>query len=141
MYETAGDDVNLVRFHFHAIDTAREFWTDWDQVADELVALLRTERAKHPHDSRLAHLIHNLSDSDEFSNRWARHDVAEHGTGVRGLHHPVVGDLTVAYETLTLAGDTDLLLTTYPAAAGTPAFDALQLLKLELDQPSGLPTQ
>ena len=38
-------------------------WVDWDQLVDGIVALLRTERAEHPHDSRLAHLIHDLIES------------------------------------------------------------------------------
>lgn len=115
---------------------ARDFWSDWDLIADEIVALLRTDRAKNPHDSRLAHLIHDLTAGDAFQQRWKQHNVAEHGTGLRTLRHPLVGDITLPYETLRLSGDADLLLTTYPAAPGTPAQDAIQLLKLELaDQP------
>lgn len=51
-----------------------------------------------------------------------------HRTGVRRIPHPVVGDLTLAYEALELPADTGLTIMAYTAEPATPSFDALNLL-------------
>src|SRR4051794_18667367 len=48
-----------------------------------------------------------------------------HRAGVKRLHHPVVGDLSLAYESMELTADAGLRLTAYTAEAGSRAQDAL----------------
>ncbi|MGH2379886.1 MAG: hypothetical protein ACRDG7_01545 [Candidatus Limnocylindria bacterium] len=36
--------------------------------------------------------------SDKFRIRWASHDVRFHRSGTKRFHHPLVGDLTLAYQ-------------------------------------------
>ena len=43
-------------------------------------------------------------------------------------HHPVVGDLTLAYESMDLTADAGLRLNAYTAEPATPAQEALDLL-------------
>ena len=50
---------------------------------------------------------------------WAGHDVRFHRSGVKTLHHPLVGDLTLAYEVLQLPGDSGQELVTYSAEPGS----------------------
>lgn len=45
------------------------------------------------------------------------------------IRHPIVGELTVAYETLALASSPDVRIVTYLTDAGTPSADALDLLR------------
>ncbi len=59
---------------------------------------------------------------------WAAHNVRFHRTGTKHLHHPIVGDLTLAYEALDLAADSGLRISAYSAEPGTPSDDALKLL-------------
>ncbi len=89
---------NTARFVF--LDPyATEFFRDWDKVANDTVALLRAE-AGRALDRQLSDLIGELSTrSAEFRIRWAAHDVRIHTTGVKLLHHPVVGDLELPFET------------------------------------------
>ena len=49
-------------------------------------------------------------------------------TGVKLIHHPVVGDLDLAYESFPLATDPRESLLTYTAEPGSPTQDALTLL-------------
>ena len=108
---------------------AAEFFRDWDKVANDTVALLRAEAGRDPYDRQLSDLIGELSTrSDEFRVRWAAHDVRIHTTGVKRLHHPVVGDLDLAFESFPLAGDPGQSLLTYTAEPGSPSQDALNLL-------------
>ena len=63
-----------------------------------------------------------------FRTWWAAHNVRLHRTGVKQLHHPVVGDLTLAYESMELTADPGLRLNAYTAEPGTASQDALNLL-------------
>jgi hypothetical protein len=105
------------------------FFRDWDTVANDTVALLRAQAGRDPYDRALSDLIGELSThSDEFRVRWAAHHVRIHTTGVKLIHHPAVGDLELAFESFTLAGDPSQSLLTYTAEPGSPSQDALSLL-------------
>ena len=69
---------------------------------------------------QLHDLVGELSTrSDDFRTRWGSHDVRHHGTGTKRFHHPVVGELTLAYEGLELAAEPGLTLTIYTAEPGS----------------------
>ena len=51
-----------------------------------------------------------------------------HRTGVKRLHHPIVGDLELFYEGLDLPADPGWHLYTFTAASGSPSDDRLRLL-------------
>ena len=105
------------------------FFRDWDKVANDTVALLRAEAGRDPYDRQLSDLIGELSTrSDQFRGRWAAHHVRIHTTGVKLIHHPVVGDLELAFESFPLAADPSQSLLTYTAEPGSPSQDALSLL-------------
>ncbi|MFI0451413.1 helix-turn-helix transcriptional regulator [Actinomadura sp. 6N118] len=108
---------------------ATEFFRDWDKVANDTVAMLRAEAGRDLYDRRLTDLIGELSTrSEDFRHRWAAHNVRIHTTGVKLLHHPVVGDLDLPYETFPLGADPSQFLLTYTAEPGSPSQDALNLL-------------
>ena len=119
---------NLARFMFLS-PRARAFFPDWDRTANDLVAALRTEAGRAPGDRDLSDLIGELSvRSKEFRARWAAHNVRHHYTGVKRLHHPVVGDLELTFEVLPLPADDGLVLAVYTAESASPSDDALKLL-------------
>ena len=119
---------NIARFIF--LDPrAREFYVEWDRLAGDTVALLRAEAGREPYDRALSDLIGELSTrSEPFRTRWAAHNVRFHRSGVKHLHHPVVGDLTLAFESMELTADAGLRLNAYSAEPGSPSQDALNLL-------------
>ena len=109
--------------------TAPEFYLDWERQAQDVVALLRTEAGRNPHDKGLSNLIGELSTrSEQFRTWWAAHNVRFHRSGVKRFHHPVVGDLTLTFEALDLAADDGLRMSVYSAEPGTPSDDAIKLL-------------
>jgi transcriptional regulator with XRE-family HTH domain len=119
---------NMARFIFLGPGAA-EFFHDWEQVANDAVAILRAEAGRDPYDRRLSDLIGELSTrSDEFRIRWAAHNVKFHRTGTKTLHHPVVGHLTLAYEALELPGDSGQRILVYTAEPGSPSQEGLNLL-------------
>jgi transcriptional regulator with XRE-family HTH domain len=134
---------NNARFLF--LDpAAREFYPDWERQAQDIVAMLRTEAGRSPHDKALSNLIGELSTrSENFRTWWAAHNVRFHRTGSKRFHHPAVGDLTLTFEALDLAADTGLRISAYTAEPGTPSDDALKLLAswaATLDQSAPAPT-
>jgi len=110
---------NNARFTF--LDPrARLFWPDWERAASDTVAMLHAEAGRNPYDRSLAELIGELSTrSDEFRVRWAAHDVKNHRSGTKQLRHPLVGELTLTFESLELSADPGLSMSTYSAEPGS----------------------
>lgn len=106
-----------------------EFYPEWDQAVDDVVALLHSQAGRTPFDKVLTDLIGELSTrSETFRTRWARHDVRLHITGAKRLRHPVVGDLDLRFETMQLPADPGLSLLLYTAEPSSPSQEKLNLL-------------
>ncbi|MEU4563447.1 helix-turn-helix transcriptional regulator [Actinoplanes sp. NPDC023936] len=115
---------------------AGDFWRDWAQAADDAVALLRGSAGRDPYDEKLSNLIGQLSTrSDDFRVRWASHDVRAHLTGAKRIHHPVVGDLELPFESMRLPSDPGQSLVMYTAEPDSPSHAALRLLASWSAQP------
>ncbi|MGW7821308.1 helix-turn-helix domain-containing protein [Streptomyces puniciscabiei] len=107
----------------------RELFVDWEQKAIDIVCALRMDAGCHPDDPKLSALVGELSvKSEEFRRLWATHDVKEKSHGVKRLHHPLVGDLSLNFEGFRLADDSEQSLITYHAEPGSPSADSLRLL-------------
>lgn len=119
--------LNVARFLF--LDhRAPEFFLDWETVADDSVAALRTEAGRNPHDKSLTDLVGELATrSDEFRIRWARHNVKYHRSAAKRLHNSLVGDLELTGEAMELPGD-GLVIITYTAEPDSPAAESLRFL-------------
>jgi transcriptional regulator with XRE-family HTH domain len=128
VFADAIQPANLARFCF--LDPrATGFYPDWDDAANTSVALLRTEAGRDPYDRQLTDLVGELATrSDAFRTRWAAHDVRLHRTGIKHFHHPVVGDLDLAFDAMELPAEPGLTLTAYTAEPGSPAEEKLNLL-------------
>jgi len=128
MYLSPTRPVNTARFTF--LDPcAPSFFSDWERVANDVVAALRSEAGRDPYDRALSDLVGELStQSETFRTRWAAHNVRFHNTGVKRIHHPIVGELTLTYETMQLTADTGLTLAAYTAEPGLKSEEALSLL-------------
>lgn len=108
---------------------ARTFYADWDSVAHDVVAALRGEAGRSPYDRAISDLVGLLSTrSDEFRRLWAGHDVRFHRSGVKRFRHPLVGELTLAWDSLPLPADPGLALATYSPDPGSPSEAALSEL-------------
>lgn len=139
---------NSARFAF-LNPAARDFYIEWDQNTKDLVATMRGEAGRHPYDKRLTDLVGELSTrSERFRTLWAAHNVRYHRSGVKKIHHPVVGDIELTYEAFDLPADPGLSLSTYTAEPGSRSADALKLLASwaassdsPADRPQGVPTE
>ncbi|MET4638908.1 helix-turn-helix transcriptional regulator [Mycetocola sp. 2940] len=124
----AGSPVNTARFLF-LNPRARAFFLDWAKAAADMVANLRIEVGRDPHDSQLQELIGDLlARRYEFRSLWAAHDVRYHDTGFKAVHHPVVGDLYLTFEAMELPADPGQSLIVYGTEPGSPSEERLRLL-------------
>jgi transcriptional regulator with XRE-family HTH domain len=123
-----GRTPNLARFQF--LDpAARDFYPDWDLFAEMCVAIMRAEAGRDPHDKGLQDLVGELSTrSETFRRLWAAHDVRIHGAGTKRFRHPLVGELTLAYEELAITAEPGNVLLVYTAEPGSPSAERLALL-------------
>lgn len=134
-----GRTPNLARFQF--LDPAsRDFYPDWDLFAEMCVAIMRAEAGRDPHDKGLQDLVGELSTrSDTFRQLWGAHDVRTHGAGTKRFRHPVVGEVTLAYEELAITAEPGQVLMIYTAEPGSPSAERLRLLaSWGAEQPAGV---
>ncbi|GAB7046732.1 helix-turn-helix transcriptional regulator [Catenuloplanes indicus JCM 9534] len=93
---------NLVRYHF--LDPgARDFYGNWNLTGDMLVASLRTEAGRSPHDIETRELVGELTTASAgFRARWNTHNILLHARGTKIFRHPEAGRLSVSYHSLGL---------------------------------------
>ncbi|WP_344829141.1 helix-turn-helix domain-containing protein [Actinocorallia longicatena] len=108
---------NIIRYVF-TDPRARESYPDWERAADDVIAALR--HACSPADPELGELVDDLTirGGAAFTRRYlAGTPPVSVRNGVERQVHPRVGELRLAYETLTL--DDVRILTYFPADAAT----------------------
>ncbi|MER5185046.1 helix-turn-helix transcriptional regulator [Streptomyces sp. NPDC002896] len=107
----------------------RDLFVDWDTKAADMVSYLRMDAGCHPDDPRLSALVGELSvKSEDFRRLWATHDVKEKSHGVKRMRHPLVGELTLSFETFRLPDDHEQSVVVYHAEPGSASAEALRLL-------------
>jgi transcriptional regulator with XRE-family HTH domain len=120
--------LNIARFLF--LDhRSRDFYADWDQHAENAVAILRRAAGRDPYHEKLSNLVGELSTrSDEFRILWGTHNVRFHRTGLKTLRHSAVGQLDLTFEAMEIAADPALTLYVMTAEPNSPSFERLKLL-------------
>jgi len=131
--ELAPEERNLARRAFlgPALANAPLYGiSDAAEFRQHVVMELRATLARYPADPVVAGLVAELRDgSPEFARLWARHDVQAPQVLTKTFRHPVVGEITVDCDALTLS-DRGQRLVLYSAPAGSRAAEALALLNV-----------
>ena len=104
--------------------------SDAAEFRHHVVMELRAVLARYPADPAVTGLIDELRDgSAEFARLWERHDVQGALMLTKTFRHPVVGEITVDCDALTLT-DRDQHLVLYTAPPGSHGAEALALLNV-----------
>lgn len=133
LFAATGGQPNGARFVF--LDPrSRDYYLDWEESADDVVATLRAESMRSPRDQRLLDLVAELrSGSEDFASRWAAHNIRRQQSGTKWIRHPVVGDLKLTYEELELPSDFGLTLFIFLPRPGSTSSQALTALAQSCD--------
>ncbi|MGX9899131.1 helix-turn-helix transcriptional regulator [Arthrobacter sp. SA17] len=138
--DTPSTRPNMTRMLFLDPHT-RELYSRWQEEATRAVASLRLLAGMTPNDLELAALVGELTmKSPEFATLWAKHPVENCLSGLKHMHHPEVGDLELNFEVLTQNDESGHRILMYAADPGTPAGEALQLLRADTDMPTAAMT-
>ena len=126
--ELADGERNFMRLLF-TDPRMRSLYPEWEELARSVVSYVRMEAARKPDDPRLAELVGELSIRDaQFRQWWAGTHVAAKRRGTRRYNHPIVGELTLEWDSLTSEAEPDQQLIVYTAEPGSRSEQALREL-------------
>jgi transcriptional regulator with XRE-family HTH domain len=127
-FDSQAQPPNTARFVF-LDERSPDYYADWSTIAADVVAILRAEAGRDPYDRDLSDLVGELSTRSElFRTLWATHNVRTHDTGIKRVHHPLVGELELAFEAMQLVADPGLIMFVYTAEPGSKTEQRLNLL-------------
>ena len=120
---------NVLRMMFR--DTrVRAAQSDWQSVARYVVASFRADVARAGAARNVQSLVDELcATSPEFAAMWRDNNVQGHGDGVKILHHPAAGKLSLEFSGFAVDGRPDLTMVIYNPATEADAAKIRGLLK------------
>jgi transcriptional regulator with XRE-family HTH domain len=110
---------NVLRLIFHD-SRVRAAQPNWQNVARYVVASFRADVARAGAARNVQSLVDELcATSPEFAAMWRDNDVQGQGDGLKILHHPVAGPLSMEFSGFAVDGRPDLAMVIYtPATPG-----------------------
>ena len=122
---------NILRLMF-ASDHVRARNEDWDSIARFVVGAFRADvaRAGANNSAAATELVAELSRiSPDFEALWRDNDVVAHGDGVKRIHHPDAGLLSMEFSSFAVEGRPELGMIVYNPVSPTDAARFQQLLQ------------
>lgn len=120
---------NVLRMMFRD-SRVRAAQPDWQSVARYVVASFRADVARAGAARNVQSLVDELcATSPEFAAMWRDNDVQGHGDGLKVLHHPVAGRLSMEFSAFAVDGRPDLTMVIYNPATPADADKIRTLLK------------
>jgi transcriptional regulator with XRE-family HTH domain len=120
---------NVLRMMFRD-SRVRAAQPNWQSVARYVVASFRADVARAGAARNVQSLVDELcATSPEFAAMWSDNDVQGHGDGVKVLHHPIAGPLSMEFSAFAVDGRPDLNMVIYNPATPADADKIRALLK------------
>ena len=120
---------NVLRMMFRD-SRVRAAQSNWQSVARFVVASFRADVARAGAARNVQSLVDELcATSPEFAAMWRDNDVQSHGDGVKVLHHPVAGPLSMEFSAFAVDGRPDLTMVIYNPATPKVAERIRKLVK------------
>src|ERR1700754_104974 len=121
---------NIARQAFTGAHRVAFYADERERLNRAVVSDLRRCAARYPADPGLQRLVSDLrAASADFERLWTLRELNERPGDTKQIHHPELGVLELDCDVLEVQGDDQVLLV-YSAAPGTPAAEALQLLRV-----------
>lgn len=123
------DQRNVLRMMFRD-SRVRAAQPNWQSVARYVVATFRADVARAGATRNVQSLVDELcATSPEFAAMWRDNDVQAHGDGVKVLHHPIAGSLSMEFSGFAVDGRPDLTMVVYNPVTSADADKIRDLLK------------
>jgi hypothetical protein len=107
---------NILRVMFRD-SRVRAAQSDWQSVARYVVASFRADVARAGASRNVQSLVDELcATSPEFAEMWRDNDVQAHGNGLKVLHHPTAGPISLEFSAFAVDGRPDLNMVIYNPA-------------------------
>jgi transcriptional regulator with XRE-family HTH domain len=120
---------NVLRMMFRD-SRIRASQPNWQSVARYVVASFRADVARAGAARPVQSLVAERgATSPEFAAMWRDNDVEGHGDGVKVLHHPIAGPLSMEFSAFAVDGRLDLNMVIYNPATPADADKMRALLK------------
>ena len=120
---------NVLRMMFRD-SRMRAAQPNWQSVARYVVASFRADVARAGAARNVQSLVDELcATSPEFAAMWRDNDVQAHGDGIKVLHHPIAGSLSMEFSGFAVDGRPDLNMVIYNPATSADADKIRTLLK------------
>ena len=120
---------NVLRMMFRD-SGVRAAQPNWQSVARYVVASFRADVARAGAARNVQSLVDELcATSPEFAAMWRDNDVQGHGDGVKVLHNPIAGPLSMEFSAFAVDGRPDLNMVIYNPATPADADKIRALLK------------
>jgi transcriptional regulator with XRE-family HTH domain len=127
---------NVLRIIFRDA-RVRAAQSDWRSVARFVVASFRADVARAGAARNVQSLVDELcATSPEFAAMWNDNDVQGHGDGLKVLHHPVAGQISMEFSSFAVDGRSDLTMVIYNPATSADA-DKIRALLRPAPKPRG----
>jgi transcriptional regulator with XRE-family HTH domain len=120
---------NVLRLMFRD-SRVRAAQSNWQSVARYVVASFRADVARAGAARNVQSLVDELcATSPEFAAMWRDNDVQGHGDGVKVLHHPIAGPLSMEFSGFAVDGRPDLTMVVYNPVTPADADKIRSLIK------------
>jgi transcriptional regulator with XRE-family HTH domain len=120
---------NVLRMMFRD-SRVRAAQPNWQSVARYVVASFRADVARAGAARNVQSLVDELcATSPEFAAMWSDNDVQGHSDGVKVLHHPIAGSLSMEFSAFAVDGRPDLNMVIFNPATPADADRIRALLK------------
>jgi transcriptional regulator with XRE-family HTH domain len=120
---------NVLRMMFRD-SRVRGAQPNWQSVARYVVASFRADVARAGAARNVQSLVDELcATSAEFAAMWRDNDVQGHGDGLKVLHHPIAGPLSMEFSAFAVDGRPDLNMVIFNPATPADADNIRALLK------------
>jgi transcriptional regulator with XRE-family HTH domain len=108
---------------------AQQLYLEWEGLSTRSIGLMRSWAGLEPEHPRATELIALLTaQSPRFREVWHRHDIVGMSEGMHPMNHPAVGELSLHYAHLPIAGSDGHTIFLYYAEPGSDSERALALL-------------
>jgi transcriptional regulator with XRE-family HTH domain len=108
---------------------ARVLYPEWENMAETIVATLRSEAGQRVGQARVQQVICDLREaSEQFRRQWDERAVLDPNLGTKVIRNPEVGELLMTFESFPLPTDPGQRLCTYTAPKGSATEERLRML-------------